>query len=358
MRLSKLARVIQRALAILRRPGTLVAVPLLIVGVAVHLSDGGGVGVAIVAVGGIGAMVLHQDQLVRLSGRAEASAQAEQQRVQMKLDHLIEAQLSLESAVRVVGASAREISERQSEAAGERAGLAEELRSLDARSSERAGELYRRLDSAHWHRERLHQLGRDTAALRDVLAQRSEVPDLRNWALSPDVALFVAREIRDGGVRQLLELGSGASTEIMARMLQAVGSGFVVAIDHDQAYAERTIARLEHRGVADRAKVLWRPLGPVEWQGRSVEWYEIGDSDLVEEFDLLLVDGPPTTDGSLSRLPAESLFDKVRSGGIILLDDADRADEREVAARWEQRSDLVRVETPGFEKGLAVFRKT
>ena len=53
--------------------------------------------------------------------------------------------------------------------------------------------------------------------------------------------------------------------------------------------------------------------------------------------DLLLIDGPPWTIHPYVRGAAETLFDRLPVGGVVMLDDGARPGERVVAQRWRKR---------------------
>ena len=86
-------------------------------------------------------------------------------------------------------------------------------------------------------------------------------------------------------------------------------------------------------------------------------WYAL--SQLPDEIDLLVIDGPPWSVHPFARGIADCLFDRICPGGIIMLDDAARPGERLIARRW-------RSEWPEFSfnfegegsKGLLIGRKS
>ena len=55
-----------------------------------------------------------------------------------------------------------------------------------------------------------------------------------------------------------------------------------------------------------------------------------------QEIDQLVIDGPPWTLNPFVRGRAETLFDRIVPGGMVLLDDAARPGERVVASRWRR----------------------
>ena len=79
--------------------------------------------------------------------------------------------------------------------------------------------------------------------------------------------------------------------------------------------------------------------------------------ELPSSIDVLIVDGPPGNTHEFARLPAETLFHLVAIGGLVVLDDADRDEERQIVERWSARPDFVALTAPTTEKGLAVFQR-
>jgi hypothetical protein len=64
-------------------------------------------------------------------------------------------------------------------------------------------------------------------------------------------------------------------------------------------------------------------------------WYDISDPDSIGPVDLLVVDGPPSSTGPLARYPAVPFFQsQLGPGAIVVLDDANRKDEKAVMQRW------------------------
>ena len=148
--------------------------------------------------------------------------------------------------------------------------------------------------------------------------------------------------------RCLLELGSGTSTVVLARLLQQRwpgGEHRQVAVEHDGAWAGWVRDQLRREGLADRTTVLHVPLAPHPHGQAGLPWY---DQEQLEAgldaaldggaVDILLVDGPPadTADKVLARYPAlPALHGRLAPGATVVLDDVERPGEQEVLRRWE-----------------------
>ena len=163
--------------------------------------------------------------------------------------------------------------------------------------------------------------------------------------------ILAAVDERPGSV---LELGSGHSTLLIARRLESMGRGQVVAVDHLEEYARRTREWVTREGLGHRATVVHAPVAERPVEGRMLPWYsgEGLDAALPARIDLLVVDGPPDRLGPRTRWPAVPLLrDRLAPGATILMDDGDRPAERRAAFDWRRRLDAEIRYLPGGKGG-------
>jgi predicted O-methyltransferase YrrM len=166
----------------------------------------------------------------------------------------------------------------------------------------------------------------------------------------------------------VLEVGSGTSTIVLARLLRerwADGGHRQVAVEHDGAWAGWVSEQLEREGLADCATVLHVPLAPHPHGQAGLHWYDHDvlhaglDAALAGDLvDLLVVDGPPadTADKVLARYPAlPDLHGRLAPGATVVLDDVERRGEQEVLRRWEREHDL-RFDRRAAGAGVALGR--
>src|SRR5690606_18547556 len=74
-------------------------------------------------------------------------------------------------------------------------------------------------------------------------------------------------------------------------------------------------------------------------------WYEASVFADIDTIDLLIVDGPPATTGQLARYPALPLLaERLSPGAVVVLDDAERDAEAEIARRWCEEFGFRRVD--------------
>jgi len=146
----------------------------------------------------------------------------------------------------------------------------------------------------------------------------------------------------------VVELGSGMSTVVIARLLAQRG-GTLASVEHDSAWAKLVREQLEQEKLAGRAQVLAAPLEPHERSWSGEHWYSRDAiATLPGAIDLLLVDGPPgfTAETAHSRYPAlGALASRLTDDAVVILDDAERQPEREIAERWHE-------EMPDWQFGI------
>jgi predicted O-methyltransferase YrrM len=172
-------------------------------------------------------------------------------------------------------------------------------------------------------------------ALDRLLAPRAPLPAMTGWAGSPELMMHIVREVLRRRPKVILEAGSGVSTLIHAYVLDKLGEGAIVSLEHDADFARESTRDLRLHGLERWALVHHAPLVKHRIQGQEWLWYDMAalPDDLV--IDMLVIDGPPWSTQSLARYPALPLLaDRLADGAVIILDDADRAGERAVVARW------------------------
>lgn len=184
------------------------------------------------------------------------------------------------------------------------------------------------------------------AALRTMRAMRAQInirPFTGGQLLGTDLfamdAVFAENlvQLLNERPEQVVELGSGRSTLLIARRLTEQDQGHVTSLDHLQEFADRTRRWLRDRGVVERATVIHAPITDHEIAGETWPWYSLdaAETRLPDRIDLLVVDGPPGKLRKDSRWPAVPLLlDRLAPNAVILLDDGDRADETRIAHSW------------------------
>jgi len=161
-------------------------------------------------------------------------------------------------------------------------------------------------------------------------------PGLGTWAIEADFGQLIVHELA-AKPEVVVECGSGITTLIIASYLRTNGAGRLYSLEHDPWYASQTARRLEAAGLSSWVEVIVAPLvdqhiGPI-----ASTWY---DQDVIGErlpshVELLVVDGPPSTN-DWARWPAvEVLHSRLAVGAVVLLDDGRQRREQRIAFRWQ-----------------------
>jgi predicted O-methyltransferase YrrM len=171
--------------------------------------------------------------------------------------------------------------------------------------------------------------------LYDRVQPRAAMPSSGGWALDPTGVLTLLEVVRQRRPQLVLELGSGTSTLWLGYVLQQLGTGRVVAIDHEEKFAELTRANVAAHGLDEVVEVRVAALTDAELPAHETLWYDHAAMTDLQDIDLLVVDGPPKATGPMVRYPAvPKLLGQLRDHAVVALDDATRPDEREVWHRW------------------------
>ena len=173
---------------------------------------------------------------------------------------------------------------------------------------------------------------KDKNALLDRLElPHDALPHLGSWKADTWFLWRIVEAIERLRPREVVELGCGASSLVIARAIERNGGGRLTSFDQHEGFVASTAEWLAGHGLA--ATMRHAPLveDKSSW---STIWYDL--TALPQEIDLLVIDGPPWTLNPFVRGRAEVLFDRIVPGGMILLDDAARPGERVVAQRWRR----------------------
>ena len=182
----------------------------------------------------------------------------------------------------------------------------------------------------------LRSLGGGTLADKHALLDRlglphDALPHLGSWKADTWFLWRIVNAIERLRPREVVELGCGASSLVIGRALERNGAGRLTSFDQHADFVEATARWLASYDIS--ASLRHAPLveDPTSW---SHLWYQLPGAPA--EIDLLVIDGPPWALNPFIRGRAEVLFDRIRPGGMVLLDDAARPGERVVAMRWKR----------------------
>ena len=148
----------------------------------------------------------------------------------------------------------------------------------------------------------------------------------------------------------VVECGSGLTTLILTFIVKDENRQ-VYVFEHDRVWYQNVHSYVYSRSVGNM-HVHWTPLRDYG----TFHWYDLTDIQLPENIDVVICDGPPgaTHGGRYGVLPV--LRSKLNSSCSILLDDAERAEEKEIITRWRQEFGLS-VEVSDSEKPFALLSR-
>jgi predicted O-methyltransferase YrrM len=182
----------------------------------------------------------------------------------------------------------------------------------------------RRLDAAM---RRLASLKQGEAPARDILAelvQGWEDDGFRAVGGYLDEVAHCAAKAQG----PVLEIGSGLTTLVLSALVARRGLP-VWTLEHHPEFFRNTESKLSRYGIQD----VHLTLAPLRDYGDFC-WYEPPLDVLPRDFSLVIADGPPGSvkGGRFGLLPV--LRSHLAPGAVILLDDAQRPQEKAVLRKW------------------------
>ena len=195
-------------------------------------------------------------------------------------------------------------------------------------------------------------------SLFSLLNIRVPIPDMRDWAVSPDFVKQIINFIYKVKPNIIVELGGGVSTIISAYCLEKIGKGSIFSIDHNSIYANITASNIQQHGLEKYVNVNHAPLEGVDLSHKTFNWYKVDVFSQLKSIDILIIDGPPYVSNSLSRYPALPLLHHLlNDNAIVLIDDGNRDDTNEIVNTWLKEFDDLELLPLNVEKGGFALRK-
>lgn len=199
-------------------------------------------------------------------------------------------------------------------------------------------------------------------SLRLLFPEAVYLPPTRGWAGSPDFLLKLVELVIIETPNYVVELGSGVSSIVIGLALDKFNKGKLISIDHEFEFAQKTKKFIEINKLKEIVEVKYCPLSKYKYEELNWDWYNLSNVNFEQKIDLLVVDGPPRNIQNKSRFPAlTNLIDKLSPQATIVLDDANRDNEKEVVKEWEiylKKNEILYSLTnhPEYEKGLVIIK--
>lgn len=191
------------------------------------------------------------------------------------------------------------------------------------------------------------------ALLGRIGLEEGALPHLGSWKADTYLLHRIVDVIEASRHATVVELGSGATSLVIAKALALHGGGRIHSYDQHAPFVAAMgdwLGEHDLAGTFHHAPLVQRD---VRWPGL---WYDL--TEVPGSIDLLVIDGPPWAVHPFARGMAERLFPLIAPGGTVLLDDAARPGERYVARQWKKNwpSFTFTYEGAGT-KGLLVGRR-
>jgi predicted O-methyltransferase YrrM len=183
------------------------------------------------------------------------------------------------------------------------------------------------------------------------------LPNWNNWSMPPDTLAFVIDHIKAEKPKNIVEFGSGISTIVIASLIKDYG-GMLTSYEHDEAYAKVQQTNLSKRDLSNWVDLQIASIGSELHQPFSLPWYEIPKLEELNDIDLVLIDGPLRSFGAEVRFPgADLLIPRLRPGGLVIFDDADRNGEQNIKfALIKKYPNMLVIEPPSI-RGCLILQK-
>lgn len=183
------------------------------------------------------------------------------------------------------------------------------------------------------------------------------LPQMRGWAISPDIGLRLMGMLLTHKPKVVLNVGCGLSDILMAYVVKNFKlDTVIISIESDSKFLETTKNNLISHSVDKYVTLLHAPLKTYDINGGSWLWYDIDVLPPVM-IDILFVDGPPAATQKMARYPALPLLKhKLTDDCIIILDDAVRQEEKDIAKMWLNEMPSYSSEYFEDEKGTIIIK--
>ena len=191
--------------------------------------------------------------------------------------------------------------------------------------------------------------------LQKQLGLAGKLPITPDWSAAADFLFLLKEYCLKNKPKVIVECSSGLSSLILAKCCQINNYGQVFSLENGKQYADDTRTQLTQFELIEYANIIHAPLIKTDINEKTYEWYELKQLT-VASINMLVIDGPPGFIQKHSRFPAlPLLFEQLADQAVIFMDDAARADEKEIVKRWLAAFSNVKHEYIETERGCSIF---
>jgi hypothetical protein len=161
-------------------------------------------------------------------------------------------------------------------------------------------------------------------------------------SLKPIVINYLLNDVVINQRKNILELGSGISTILLARLMDQNGLDVkITSVDHNKKWLDLVKSLLEKEGLLGKVNLIHAQLSSEkEFNKNKYKWYDeaVLSMMLGTNYDLVLIDGPPAWNPEIefSRIFAfPFLKGRMNTESFrIIIDDISRNGEKEALSIW------------------------
>jgi predicted O-methyltransferase YrrM len=157
------------------------------------------------------------------------------------------------------------------------------------------------------------------------------------WALALDSCKFLGTFVKLSKSEHILEFGSGYSSSLVAYELDKLNHGFLHSIDNSKRWSSKALQFVEQKKLSRRVAFHVFELTLRTYKKYAYVFYDIDPHfyDLQPSIDLVIIDGPHHDVGREGAI--YEVFDKVKVGGYLFLDDCKAEHMKRTIERWSAR---------------------
>lgn len=153
--------------------------------------------------------------------------------------------------------------------------------------------------------------------------------------------------------RRIVEFGSGRSS---IRLSQAFEDARIFSVEHNPEYLQKILELKEKSAIGQRLSFF---LAPLRWQWIGMCLYKSYEQiELPKEIDAVIIDGPPASCFRGREACLYQIYDNLKVGGLIILDDYQREKEKQIVRNWISVFSGLHLREIQKGHGVVVLKKT
>jgi len=175
------------------------------------------------------------------------------------------------------------------------------------------------------------------------------------WRIGEETFSTIVEDLRELEPKRIVEFGSGASS---IRLAQAFPDAHIFSLEHDPEYFRKTRGLHKNFPALANLDVDPRPLAWQRHHGSLFYSYSVGS--FPDNIDAVIIDGPPRIYLGGREACFYQVYDHLRVGGRVYLDDCERDGELRAISNWLYRYREEMGECVRLVKGkhhLCIFEK-